>query len=90
MFLLSSDEYFDIEDDDLGTASSNLLFYSLPGATVATILAGYTYDIMGRRLTLFTGFFMASAMIAVVPFTSPKYGWLVFVRCVYAIFLAAP
>mmetsp|Transcript_15135 Transcript_15135/g.10620 ORF Transcript_15135/g.10620 Transcript_15135/m.10620 type:complete len:150 (-) Transcript_15135:1012-1461(-) len=66
------------------------MFYSLPGATIATIFAGYTFDIFGRKLTLFAGFFFASLILAFVPYTSPSYGWLVFVRSLYAIFLAAP
>lgn len=90
VFLLGSPDYFNIPDDQLGKKTANLSFYSLPGATIATVFAGYTYDIFGRRLVLFSGFFFASLMLAFVPFTSPYYGWLVFVRMCYSILLAAP
>jgi len=58
---------------------------------VGTFFAGYLFDIMGRRLTLFLAFFTSSCFLLTVPYTSPSvYPWLLIVRILFTICISAP
>ena len=82
IFLLDDPQMFAVPREKIGKVSGLLIFVSLPGAIIGTAFIGYIYDIVGRRFTLFTSFFVGSLLIAVVPWTSPYVvPWLLIVRC---------
>jgi MFS family permease len=72
IFLLRDPEYFDVDEDDLGKISSLLILVALPGAMMGTFAGGYIFDIVGRRMTLFSCFFGGSLMVFIIPYTSPN------------------
>lgn len=91
IFLLDDPSMFDVNPDKIGQVSGLLIFVSLPGAIIGTAFVGFVYDIAGRKLTLFTSFFIGSLLIAVVPWTSPYVTpWLLIVRCLIQLCLCAP
>ena len=71
--------------------TSSLIFWSIPGSIIATLLAGYVFDILGRRWTLFSTFGLASIFLFCVPYTAPDvYPWLLLVRVAIGMCVAAP
>lgn len=91
IFLLRNDEYFGVKEDNLGTISSTLVLVSYPGAIIGTLSAGYFYDILGRRITLFTSFFLGSILVFCIPYTAPNvFPTLMIVRVLIQLSLSAP
>ena len=91
IFLLRDPEFFDVPQSSLGQTSSTIVLAGFPGAMVGTFFAGYLFDILGRRLTLFIAFFMASIFLAIIPYTSPSvYPGLLIVRIFFTLFSSAP
>lgn len=67
------------------------MLVGLPVAVVATFTAGYFFDILGRRATLFLSFFIGSGLVVCIPYTSPKvFPSLLIVRILISLCLAAP
>jgi len=62
-----------------------------PGAMVGTFIAGYLFDTVGRRITLFCVFFFGSCFVVCIPYTAPNV-WpsLVIVRVCITLCLTAP
>ena len=91
IFLLRNPKFFDIPNNKIGLVSSSLIFYSLPGALLATFFAGYLFDIVGRRFTLLISFLISAGLLFSVPYTAPNvYPWLLVVRILIGITTAAP
>lgn len=89
--MLRNPAFFDIPDTKIGLVSSSLIFYSIPGALLATFMAGYLFDIVGRRFTLFISFILSAALLFAVPYTAPNvYPWLLVVRIAIGITTSAP
>lgn len=58
---------------------------------VGTFIAGYLYDIIGRRFTLFISFFLGSALVFCIPYTAPRvFPSLLSVRVCITLCFAAP
>ena len=71
--------------------TSSLIFWSIPGAIFSTLIAGYVFDILGRKWTLFCSFAVASVCLGCVPYTHPNvYPWLLLVRIAIGMCTAAP
>lgn len=49
-----------------------LVLVGLPGGMVGTFSAGYIFDILGRRVTLFLVFLVGSSFVFLIPYTSPN------------------
>ena len=64
--------FYDIDPADKGYVAGALISYSLPPAMIATFLVGYVYDIVGRKLTLYLSFMMASTLMFFIPRTAPN------------------
>ena len=76
VLLLSTPGLYDIPVDaegnrEVGKYAGELISYSLPPAVVATFLVGYVYDIVGRKLTLYVSFAIASTLMYFIPLTAP-------------------
>lgn len=75
--LMSDPNYFNIQKTELSTLSSELNFYCVPAQMAIVLIAGYGYDIFGRRVTIFTCLVVASVAAFFMPYTSPTvYPWL--------------
>lgn len=72
IFLLRDDAYFAVDEDKLGTITSTLVLCGYPGAMIGTLCAGFFFDILGRRVTLFTAFFVGSGLVFSIPYTAPS------------------
>ena len=81
---------FDVEESHIGVISSQLSMWSFPFAMVGVFCAGYVYDIIGRKWTLFASFTMASFFIFLIPHTAPYLGLLFLVRILFQICLTGP
>ena len=91
ILLLRNDEFFDINEDKLGRISSTLVLAGLPVAMFATFSAGYLFDTVGRRITLFCTFFFGSGFVLIIPYTSPNvFPSLYLVRMLITLCLTAP
>lgn len=91
IFLLRDDAFFTIDENKLGRISTTLVLVGFPGAMVGTMVAGYLYDIIGRRFTLFISFFIGSIMVFTIPYTAPSvFPALLSVRICITLCFAAP
>ena len=91
IFLLREEDYFDVDPDKIGAVSSTLVLLCLPTAMIATFSAGYLYDTIGRRITLFCSFFFGSCFVVSIPFTAPNvFPSLLIVRVMITLCLTAP
>ena len=61
-----------MQESKIGKISGTLTFVGLPFAVFSTFTAGYLYDILGRRITLFIAFFCGSILLASIPHTAPS------------------
>ena len=75
---------FDVPDDEIGTASSRLIYFSMPFTIVATIGASASYEILGRKTTLACSYFFSGIALYFIPYTAPSFFWLVVLRCIHA------
>jgi MFS family permease len=88
---LRNPNFFNVPEDKLGSVSGLLIFVSLPLAIIGTLFIGYVYDILGRRLTLFSSLFIGSVLTGFVPWTSPKViPWLLMIRMAIQLCFCAP
>ena len=63
---------FDIPKERIGVIASQLVLWGFPFSIVATFSAGYIFDIVGRRLTLFISFLLGSFCIFWMPYMAPN------------------
>jgi predicted MFS family arabinose efflux permease len=89
-FMLRKKDMFNIPESEIGTATSNLAAYSLPGTMVTLFFASYAYEILGRRWTLFVSFFTTSGLYYLIPRAAPDYNKLMVIRCLIGVTMAAP
>ena len=89
--MLRDDEFFDVNEDKLGSISATLVLAGFPGAMVGTFSAGYLFDIMGRKVTLFSTFIAGSVFVFCIPYTSPSvFPGLLMVRMMITTCFSAP
>ena len=81
---------FNIPEKEIGVKISNLVVYSIPFTIVTLFFTSYSFEILGRRWTLFFSFFFTSLLYFWMPHTAPSYNMLMVVRCLIAITMAAP
>ena len=82
---------FNVPKDEIGVVASQLLLWGFPFAMIGTLTSGFIFDIMGRRLTLFLAFAIASVLIFFIPYTSPNvFPGLFAIRILFQICMTAP
>ena len=57
---------------------------------ITTFFVSYAYELLGRKITIFTSFFLTSIIFFAIPYTAPDYGWLMVARCAIGVTMAAP
>ena len=91
ILMLRDEEFFDINEEKLGSISSTLVLAGFPGAIGGPFSAGYLFDIMGRKITLFSAFLLGSVFVFVIPYTSPSvFPGLLMARMMITTCLSAP
>ena len=71
--------------------ASQLNLWGFPFSMVGTIISGYVYDIVGRRLTLFLSFFIGAILIFFIPYTAPNvFPGLFLIKIFFQICMTAP
>ena len=91
ILMLRDDDFFNINEDKLGSISSTLVLAGFPGAMVGTFSAGYLFDIMGRKITLFSTFLAGSIFVFIIPYTAPSvFPGLLMARMMITTCLSAP
>lgn len=89
-YMLQSESMFNIDESKIGQITSDLTVYSLPFSMITTFLISYVFEILGRKLTLFISFFLTSILYYLIPYTAPNYNYLIIVRCLIGVTMAAP
>lgn len=91
ILMLRDDNFFDINEDKLGSISATLVLVGFPGAMVGTFSAGYFFDIIGRKITLFATFIAGSIFVFIIPYTAPSvFPGLLLVRMMITTCFSAP
>ncbi|CDW86717.1 major facilitator superfamily mfs_1 [Stylonychia lemnae] len=86
IFLLRDPLYYNISQEDIGTISSDLIFYSMFPQMVAVIAYGYIYDIYGRRKTITFSVLGAWLVLVLVPQGAPNvYPFVYIIRSIFTI-----
>lgn len=67
-----------------------MIYYSVPFSLAASVIASYSYELLGRKFTMVTSYFLTGFVYVWFPNTAPDYKWLVVARCSIAMTFAAP
>ena len=86
VFLLRSPDYFNVGSDMIGRASSKLMFVATLAALVSVAIAGYLYDLFGRKPMIVLYFIGVAAGFFWLPRTAPNVPALVAVRAAIQLF----
>jgi len=88
--MLQAEDMFNIPRESIGRVASEVTIWSLPFGLVTTWLISYSFEILGRKLTLFLSFASTAVIYFCLPHTAPSYVWLVILRCAIAVTMAGP
>ena len=88
VYLLRDTTYFDMEADRQGRVTSNILLAAITCGLCWVMIAGYIYDLAGRKMPIFLAGAIGSGFLVLCPYTSPSIMWLTFVRAVIQMCLA--
>ena len=80
IFLLEDPAFFAIPRDEIGRATNDAIFYSQAPGLIFNILAGYIYDLVGRRWTMSGGVFVAACLAVLIPYTAPSLVYFTILR----------
>lgn len=51
MYLLKSENYFNIKESEISKLAADIVFYSQPSTLIFDIIIGYMHDKLGRKVT---------------------------------------
>lgn len=88
VYLLRDPTYFSMDEDKQGRTTSNILFVAIICGLCFTPIAGYNYDIFGRKIPIFMAVVIGAFFLFLSPHTSPSIMWLTFCRASIQISLA--
>jgi MFS family permease len=57
---------------------------------VTTFFVSYAYELIGRKVTIFTSFLLTSIVFYLIPYTAPNYNYLIAARCAIGVTMSAP
>ena len=89
-FMLADENMFNIAEDRIGRATSELLYYTVPFSLLSSTIASYAYEILGRNLVLTVSYLLTGVVYVWMPYTAPNYTWLIVSRCCIAFTFAPP
>jgi len=68
VFLLRNPNYFGINESEVGSVSSSILFWSIFFSMILAPLYGYSYELLGRKFTLCLAFCLLAGMLFMIPY----------------------
>jgi MFS family permease len=72
IFMLQDTAYFNVDPDEVGRTTSQLIFWGLIVSLFLQIGFGYAYDIFGRRALILASTATNAAVLYFIPYTSPS------------------
>ena len=91
IFILRHEDYFNIPKNELGTVSSDIMFYMQISSIILSLFIGYIFDIFGRRIPIFISILGAGLLMTCLPLTAPTvYPSLIIVRIMIGLLTIAP
>ena len=84
VYLLRDEKYFGLTPERQGRIISDVLIIALIACALWSIIAGYLYDIFGRRELIFTSGILMALFIVLCPYTAPNVLYLKIVRALFA------
>lgn len=87
--IIGNPNYYNVSKADIPGVVSNLNFYTQPAQIICLFLAGFTYDIMGRKVTILVCFVISGIAGFFTPYASPNvYPWLFVIKVLYTMSIA--
>ena len=80
VYLLRDEDYFAVEDDEIGRTSSNILFWAYGIAIIYSAIGGWVYDRFLRKWPITVATVLGALLLAVIPLTCPSLALLTVVR----------
>lgn len=74
--MLMNEDYFGIPQDKIAVVANDIQFYSVPTQMVMGIFAGYCYDVVGRRVTIFMSLIFCAVTAILTPHSPSIYPWV--------------
>ena len=74
--------------NELGTVLSHTLLYQLVAMILTSVVAGYIYDIFGRKLTVAFSYLLLCGTMMLIPLCSPSISALSYTRALIGVGLA--
>ena len=81
VYLLSDEDYFDVEEDRVGRTTSNILVFGYLAGVLYAVIGGWVFDRFARKWPIFIAVLLCAALMACIPLTGPNVHLLTFVRC---------
>ena len=82
LFLLTDPAVFNVPADKIGYVTGLLNSCATPFSILAALVAGYIYEIFGRKKTILVFLLLASITLGITPWTAPYLvPWLLIVKC---------
>ena len=80
VYILRSPDLFGVPKDETGTVISKMMFVSFSFSIGAVLVAGYTYDLLGRKRIILLYMTLLCVCCFVFPLTAPSIAQLTMVR----------
>lgn len=90
VYLLKSEDYFNIEESRISKLSADVVFYSQPFTLIFDVIIGYMHDKIGRRWTCFISTMVGVLAFAILPFIRTVYPGLLIIRIMLNFSLKGP
>ena len=78
-----------MEKSKQGRVASNILFLGILAGVCILPIAGYSYDMFGRKLIIFLAVSFASVILVFIPYTSPSLIALTMLRILLSVCIAS-
>lgn len=88
--MLADVNMFAIPENKMGSSTSELIYFSIPFSLLASVVASYSYELLGRKLTMLFSYVTTGLVYVWFPNTAPSYFWLIVARCSIAMTFSAP
>ena len=89
IYLLRNPDLFDVNDEIMGRVTSKLMFYATLTSLFSVLIAGYLYDLFGRKTLIMINFICVSGGTFLYPRTAPNIPLLMIIRACIQLFGAA-
>ena len=88
VYLLRDEDYFDISEGEQGRVIAKINTVALIAMLGMTIVAGYIFDLCGRRVPILMAGFVIAIALLVVPYSAPSIIFLSALRTIFGLGIA--